>query len=123
MKGSLFKKGIPWNLSEIHGILEQGLGNIPISGINIPYFYFGSWRTTFAWHCEDLDLSSINYLHYGKPKFWYFFKREQKHLLESIAKKFIPHHFSSCPEIMRHKTTLINPYLLKKLCPEIEIYK
>lgn len=89
----------------------------------MPYFYFGSWRTTFAWHCEDLDLPSINYLHLGKPKFWYAVSPKTKHLLEEAAQRYFPTQFSMCKENLRHKTTLINPYLLKKLSPEIEIVK
>jgi len=59
-----------WNLNNLDSTLARGL-NIKISGVNKPYTYFGSWKTFFAWHKEDIDLSAINYLHYGKPKFWY----------------------------------------------------
>jgi jumonji domain-containing protein 2 len=65
--GSLFDKGVPWNLAEIESLLKKGL-NGDITGVTTPYLYIGSWKSMFAWHKEDLDLYSINYLHFGKPK-------------------------------------------------------
>lgn len=53
VKGSLFDSNVPWNLKELRTILNEGLGVSQIYGINDPYFYFGAWRTTFAWHTED----------------------------------------------------------------------
>ena len=50
------------NLSLSNGLRKK------ISGVNEPYLYFGSWKTMFGWHKEDMDLYSINYLHCGKPK-------------------------------------------------------
>jgi jumonji domain-containing protein 2 len=65
--GSLFDEGVPWNLSEIDSILKKGLDQ-SITGVTSPYLYIGSWKAMFAWHKEDLDLYSINYLHFGRPK-------------------------------------------------------
>lgn len=65
--GSLFDKNVKWNLHELQSILKEGLDQ-DINGVTTPYLYIGSWKAMFAWHKEDLDLCSINYLHFGKPK-------------------------------------------------------
>ena len=66
----------------------------------------------FGWHKEDMDLYSINYLHYGKPKFWYGIDSDSSELFENFVKSKFPDYFKECSEFIRHKTTLIYPGLL-----------
>jgi hypothetical protein len=77
----------------------------------------------FAWHIEDLNLGSINYHHYGKPKFWYCISSLDYKKFEAYVKNKYPEAFLSCPEYLRHKTILVNPYLLKEYNPNITIFK
>jgi jumonji domain-containing protein 2 len=82
-------------------------------GVNTPYVYIGSWKTMFGWHKEDMDLFSINYLHYGKPKFWYGIEIDDNEKFENFLKSKFPDYFRECPEFLRHKTTLVYPGILK----------
>ncbi len=80
-----------------------------ILGVNTPYIYIGAWKTLFGWHKEDMDLYSINYLHSGKPKFWYGINMDCNQMFEAFVKSKFPEYFKDCPEFIRHKTTLIHP--------------
>ena len=68
----------------------------------------------FSWHVEDMDLHSINYLHYGAPKTWYVVPPKYGHLMEKAARELFPNVASWCSNFMRHKTCLISPQQLDK---------
>jgi hypothetical protein len=74
--------------------------------------YFGAWKTLFAWHKEDMDLYSINYLHFGKAKYWYAVDLEDSKKFEDFMIKSFPDAFKDCKEFIRHKNFLIHPHLL-----------
>ena len=62
------------------------------------FLYFGMWNTSFAYHTEDSDPPSINYLHFGEPKSSDGVPPEYGHLLERLANdKF----GNECPVFMR----------------------
>ncbi|XP_063849239.1 uncharacterized protein LOC135093672 isoform X2 [Scylla paramamosain] len=105
-----------WNINKLGSILDyvnEDYG-ISIDGVNTAYLYFGMWKTTFAWHTEDMDLYSINYLHFGAPKTWYSIPPEHGRRLERLANGFFPNSFKACPAYLRHKMSLISPQILKQ---------
>nr|XP_015826271.2 lysine-specific demethylase 4B [Nothobranchius furzeri] len=117
VSGSIYDENIQeWNIGHLNTLLdmvEQECG-IVIEGVNTPYLYFGMWKTTFAWHTEDMDLYSINYLHFGQPKSWYTIPPEHGKRLERLAQGFFPGSCQGCDAFLRHKMTLISPSILKK---------
>ncbi|XP_033109242.1 lysine-specific demethylase 4C-like [Anneissia japonica] len=117
ISGSIYDKdrGI-WNINNLNTVLDiiEDAQGVKIEGVNTAYLYFGMWKTTFAWHTEDMDLYSINYLHFGAPKSWYAIPPQHGKRLERLAAGFYPSSFKICPNFLRHKMTLISPSLLRQ---------
>lgn len=104
-----------WNINNLGTILDYVNKdyNISIDGVNTAYLYFGMWKTTFAWHTEDMDLYSINYLHFGAPKTWYAIPPEHGKKLEKLANRIFIENYQFCKAHLRHKMTLISPQVLR----------
>lgn len=112
MPGSLFDADTSsWNVAKLPNLLDL-LGQ-PIPGVNTAYLYLGMWRATFAWHLEDVDLYSINYIHFGAPKQWYSISQEDAPKFENAMKSIWPSDAKACDQFLRHKTYLISPSILK----------
>ncbi|KAK3030708.1 hypothetical protein RJ639_037205, partial [Escallonia herrerae] len=63
----------PWNLQVIArspGSLTRFMPD-DIPGVTSPMVYIGMLFSWFAWHVEDHELHSLNFLHTGSPKTWY----------------------------------------------------
>lgn len=88
--GSLFfdDEDSQWNLSTgLQGcLLRHALDpDDKVVGVTTPMLYFGSWRTLFCCHVEDMNLASINFLHQGHEKRWYACGPQDSDRLEAIA--------------------------------------
>ncbi|DBA03507.1 TPA: hypothetical protein N0F65_011408 [Lagenidium giganteum] len=110
--GSLFPThdACAWNLNSLNTILRR----IDLAGITRPMLYFGMWRAMFAFHKEDMDLYSINYLHTGRPKFWYTIPASAATKFERAALAMFPGMDDTCSQFLRHKTCMISPARLKE---------
>lgn len=127
MPGSLFDDSTTsWNVANLENLLDCLGKKLP--GVNTAYLYLGMWKSTFAWHLEDMDLYSINYIHFGAPKQWYSISRDDKAKFEQVMKSKIPpasgcfvtnsmtaiwpNEYKKCSQFLRHKTFLVSPSLL-----------
>ena len=85
MPGSLFdERTSSWNVAKLENLLDVLGTKVP--GVNTAYLYLGMWKATFAWHLEDVDLYSINYIHFGAPKQWYSISQEDARRFEAAMK-------------------------------------
>lgn len=71
-------------------------------------------QSFFAWHVEDADLYSVNFLHGGAPKIWYCVSPKDKAKFERLAGTLNPEQLRSCKGFLRHKDILISPTVLKQ---------
>lgn len=89
--------------------LLQFLNHGPLSGVNKPWVYFGMIFSTFAWHCEDHHLYSINYSHFGAGKRWYGVCPDDLHAFQSVFKNIFPELIDSQPDVLFQLITMLNP--------------
>ena len=89
MPGSLFDDSTPcWNVARLPNLLDVLVQKVP--GVNTAYIYVGMWKATFAWHLEDVDLYSINFIHFGAPKQWYSISQEDGPRFEQAMRSKYP---------------------------------
>jgi hypothetical protein len=113
LPGTLFDDSVDkWNLNKLPNLLDVLGTKVP--GVNTAYLYLGMWKATFAWHLEDVDLYSINYLHFGAPKQWYSISQGDARRFEAAMKNIWPTDAKACDQFLRHKGFLISPSHLKQ---------
>lgn len=112
--GSIFKDSAAdgWNVANLDTILTVGLDR-NVAGITSPMLYVGMWRAMFAWHTEDLELNSINYLHFGEPKVWYSIHRPSATRFESACRSKFSEESNRCGQFMRHKNVFTSPSFMR----------
>lgn len=104
-----------WNMENFMDTtyLSQIKQKINIAGITRPFCYIGTEYSSFAWHTENVELFSVNFLHRGAPKIWYGIPGKHvdstKALFNPLAAKVIP----GCKAPMRHHPLLVNPLHLE----------
>lgn len=113
LPGTLFDENQElWNLNKLPNLLDVLGTKVP--GVNTAYLYLGMWKATFAWHLEDVDLYSINYLHFGAPKQWYSISQADARRFEAAMRNLWPTEAKACDQFLRHKAFLISPAHLKQ---------
>ncbi|XP_062209913.1 probable lysine-specific demethylase SE14 [Phragmites australis] len=117
-KGSGWRlSGSPWNLQAIArapGSLTRFMPD-DVPGVTSPMVYIGMLFSWFAWHVEDHELHSLNFLHTGAPKTWYAVPGDRAAELEEVIRV---HGYGGNSDplaslaVLGEKTTLMSPEVL-----------
>ncbi|XP_024388701.1 uncharacterized protein [Physcomitrium patens] len=77
-----------WNMRKVARSPGSLLRFIPdeVPGVTSPMVYIGMLFSWFAWHVEDHELHSLNYLHTGAPKTWYAVPGDAASALEEVVR-------------------------------------
>jgi hypothetical protein len=92
-----------------------------ISGITLPWLYYGMLFSSFCWHTEDLYLFSLNYLHEGAPKVWYSISSDQKEKMDEYIKTKYYATLLKQPDLIHKLTVHISP--LELIENGIKVYR
>ncbi|KAG5049947.1 hypothetical protein JHK85_011050 [Glycine max] len=98
----------PWNMravSRAKGSLLQFMKE-EIPGVTSPMVYVAMLFSWFAWHVEDHDLHSLNYLHMGAGKTWYGIPRDAAVAFEEVVRV---HGYGGEINPLGEKTTVMSP--------------
>ncbi|KAI5078753.1 hypothetical protein GOP47_0006424 [Adiantum capillus-veneris] len=86
-----------------------------VPGVTSPMVYIGMLFSWFAWHVEDHELHSLNYLHIGAPKTWYAVPGDAAPALEEVVRVY---GYGNCTDskaaftLLGEKTTVMSPEVL-----------
>lgn len=119
---SMFREGYAhwnlWNLNDDLMIERKHAERILSRGVNRPSVFHASNGSLFVWHVVDYDFASINYLHRGVCKIWYFVEAEDttkfEDLMERLYKNRLGREMANCPNKPSHKLFVIQPSVLTK---------
>ncbi|KAL2601543.1 hypothetical protein AAZX31_10G198000 [Glycine max] len=107
----------PWNLQVIarsSGSLTRFMPD-DIPGVTSPMVYIGMLFSWFAWHVEDHELHSMNFLHTGSSKTWYAVPGDYAFAFEEVIRTEgysgnIDH--LAALKLLGEKTTLLSPEVI-----------
>lgn len=86
-----------------------------VAGVTTPMLYVAMLYSWFAWHVEDHELHSLNFLHFGKSKTWYGVPRDAMLAFEDAVR--VHGYADDLNAIMtfqtlNQKTTVLSPEVL-----------
>ena len=128
----MWRATFPWHVEGIRGpltfkehdehflLFSQNLEEFQLNPnlvVSPSYSFFHKIFTKFqivSFLATDMDLYSINYIHHGEPKTWYAIAPEDGKRFEHFAASLFAEQNKRCEAWLRHKTSLINPQLIRQ---------